>query len=267
MYKNDHNIHTPGNNTVVWRYMDIEKFEDLVNRSAIHFTNIKDLGDPFEGSLPNALQESRISGSSSNVRHSYYLLKKSGRIDKSISYEVFSETMSVPSQFRYIHYVNCWHMGRYENYAIWKVYSKECKGIAIKTTIGRIIKSLEKTNLDVNIGKIKYLDYDKDLDAKEKIALNSNMKLFTFRKINVFKYEKEIRLLVKYLPEFGIKVEKNKEGEKGIFVKCEIQKLINEVYINPFDKGELYDRVVNLCIRNNLQCIVRKSIMSREQIL
>src|SRR4051794_26367131 len=55
MYR-PHQFFTPPANLSVkiWRYIDFTKFVDLISRKALYFPDATKLGDPFEGSFPQA---------------------------------------------------------------------------------------------------------------------------------------------------------------------------------------------------------------------
>ena len=52
MFKEHQDFKTPKDNSKIWRYMDFTKFIDMLDKSALFFTRVDKLGDPFEGSCP-----------------------------------------------------------------------------------------------------------------------------------------------------------------------------------------------------------------------
>ena len=38
----------------IWRYIDLPKFVSMLDKRALHFSNIQDVDDPYEGILPKA---------------------------------------------------------------------------------------------------------------------------------------------------------------------------------------------------------------------
>ena len=54
MYKEHPSFDSPPDNAVLWRYIDFTKFVSLLDRKALFFVRADKLGDPFEGTLPDA---------------------------------------------------------------------------------------------------------------------------------------------------------------------------------------------------------------------
>lgn len=54
-YKKSDLFKTPDDKQVIWRYMNYDKFIDLLEKQALYFFNLlkyRNLGDPQEGDLP-----------------------------------------------------------------------------------------------------------------------------------------------------------------------------------------------------------------------
>lgn len=52
MIVKDDRILKPHGNTVIWRYLGLEKFLDLLASNELFFTNAEKLTDKYEGVLP-----------------------------------------------------------------------------------------------------------------------------------------------------------------------------------------------------------------------
>ena len=53
--------------------------------------------------------------------------------------------------------VSCWHMSTCESAAMWSLYSKTNEGIAIRSTVGRLLEQVDRnTNVYIKIGKVIY---------------------------------------------------------------------------------------------------------------
>jgi hypothetical protein len=87
--------------------------------------------------------------------------------------------------------LNSWHINEYESAAMWKLYLESDEGIAIQSTLGRLNKSLKDTKETIFIGKIKYIDYE-----KESIPESNQYYPFLYKRKS-FEYEKELRLFLK----------------------------------------------------------------------
>ena len=60
MYYNHGEFDIPDDETVVWRYMDFDKFEDLIQSSQLYFPRLDRMGDLTEGLFPTQAQEKII---------------------------------------------------------------------------------------------------------------------------------------------------------------------------------------------------------------
>lgn len=144
MYKIYPQLDLPDDKTPIWRYLDFTKFVSLLDTSSLYFTRSDKLGDPFEGSYPNAT----------------VLLRKARAKRKGSSDRLFSQTMAYFPQFTAI---NCWHINEIESTAMWKTYLKSDEGISIKSTVKRLKTCFDDVKYNIYIGKVKYVDYKKDL--------------------------------------------------------------------------------------------------------
>lgn len=58
-------LDTPHGNTIVWRFMGLDKFLDLLTHRRLFFTNAKNLADHHDVSLPPNLVKSKKKGGES----------------------------------------------------------------------------------------------------------------------------------------------------------------------------------------------------------
>lgn len=121
--------------TIIWRYMPLDKYIDLLYRKELFLCRLDKLEDPQEGSWTK--QE----------------------IDKSPWPE------DAIQEFKEWSFINCWHLNKVESAAMWELYSSKNAGIAIKTTIGKLKNSLKEDSKRLHIGKVNYVDnYIDDLE-------------------------------------------------------------------------------------------------------
>ena len=123
----------PETDCKIWRYMDFAKFASFLFRKALFFCPASALDDPFEGSFP-----------SGNVE-----VRKKRPFDVSNEAEFYS---GLRSQM----FLNCWNMAEQESAALWKLYGRDEKSIAIESTYGRLRAAVPKRCI---IGAVTYLDY------------------------------------------------------------------------------------------------------------
>ncbi len=161
-------------NATLWRYMDKNKFKWLVSEGRLFMPAAPKLGDPFEGTTPqgelNWWREEATRAASDEERH----IIEQNRVRLSAFAKGFLEH----------YYVSCWHMNCYENYALWKIYTKSEDAVAIQTTLPALRDCLPEY---VNIGMVKYIDY-----LTERLP-TMNMFEYIMHKRIEFSFEQEIR--------------------------------------------------------------------------
>ncbi len=125
--------------TRIWRFMTLEKFLFLLEKSALFFSRADLLGDPFEGSVPigNRLQR-LLTGNTNWIREAPQLTADGLRLV----------------------YVNSWHMNPNEPATMWGTYIQGRTGIAVQSTVSRLQRSFDNAAEEVFIGKVVYGDYD-----------------------------------------------------------------------------------------------------------
>lgn len=170
--------------TMLWKYMSLDKLIYLLDKQCLFFSPLEfyKKTDPYEGYLPKIalenlldskrirkeLLEARIEKLKSIVGSAKGELTPD--IEKSIARlerdeREYEEICSMPKRFwallakRIL--VNCWHSNQFESEAMWNLYSDLGKGVVIKTSVESLISSISDTSLEreINIGKVKYLNY------------------------------------------------------------------------------------------------------------
>lgn len=156
-------------------------------------------------------------------------------------------------------------MNRYESDAMWKLYQQSNEGVAIQSTVGRVKKSLKSTDIGVHIGRINYIDYDRD-EVKD-----TNLLTFSYIKRKSFEHERELRLTITYTPKEAFANPNDYKCPKnirvvdlyGIYVNVELDILVSKVYLNPNSQDWLYGLVQALLNRYNFKFPIVKSDLNK----
>lgn len=206
MYKIHSEIVTPKRDTIIWRYLSLEKFLSLLNDKQLYFTR----QDLFLDS-----EEAKMSTK-----------------DKQLFDKVVPGISEVMENDKFgCGFINCWVISNVELYLMWNTYSSLDKGLAIKTTIGNLIDSLDPCDeREVFISDVNYIDYyhDYTFDKTDGIA-NCLARYFCKRKY--FLQERELRL-VYY--DYKATIDGDNVGQK---FDVSINTLLDEVWIAPNAKG------------------------------
>lgn len=221
---------------LIWRYMDLSKFIDLLSKRELFFTRADNFQDPFEGATTQTDFLSR-----KQLLQNLTPGQKPGRI----YYEgewVTIESLDGNDQERFfkkireIFFINCWHLNTTESEAMWKLYLKSGEGIAIQTTIDSIKENIGSPfDENIEVDEVNYIDYENDEMATE----HGYTRVF-FHKRDHFAHEKEFRLITPYIKkkdigeEYKILDEEEQKKLYGIHVPIKnLNKMIKKVYISP----------------------------------
>lgn len=228
--------------TVMWRYMDLEKFIQLLQQRSLFFPHYERLGDPWEGAPRLA-----------NIKNSFRVVM--GRMIEAIEafpggnvpregtpefWKVVEEIReSIPEYARILPNagVSCWHMNTSESAAMWDIYAGRKKGIAIKATL-QSLENAFRPNGQIHLvsGAVKYVDFNRE---DEEIA--ARIEHF-FLKWHYFSYESEVRILAVPSPDAESAIAENRIGHA---VPVDLNQLLHEIVIAPGQphrtKGMIHD--------------------------
>ncbi|MGG4267270.1 DUF2971 domain-containing protein [Peribacillus simplex] len=227
-------------NPTVWKYMDLNKLESLLKDKAIFFAKPNAFLDPLEGSYSNWDIEQL------NDTELFFINPR--------------EEMRKIQEFSAI---SCWHINEYESAGMWDLYLGGNDGVAIKTDFRSLINSITDLRYRVFSGNLQYIDFHKEMTSK-------NIYDTLFYKRKSFAHENELRLMViasridqNYLEDkfyredvpgflWDEKMEKLEEQsyefshEKGNLVSCDLNRLIQGIYVSPKSSQEVVEQVKSM---------------------
>ena len=218
-YEDSRYFETPCHTKTLWRYMHIDKFLAMLSDESLYFPNVYSYNDPFEGTLSNkSLNEIRkisLLDEKNTLIYddeAFYRKRKSLREldpeqEKMESGRIFEQLLR--DFLSHLMYCNSWFQREKESHSMWAEYGdKSPTSIAIQTTVGDLIESLESDEYNIHIGKVKYKDYlTEDIEGYEglpSIDLNNPdkiLKLFYapfLHKRDVYQDEKEVRAIISF---------------------------------------------------------------------
>jgi hypothetical protein len=227
---------------VIWRYMDSDKFEWLLEHGRLFMPTADNLGDPREGSTPpgeiewweQEYKDAVTEEQSENIAHNRRL----------IAY--FAQHL------RARYYISCWHMNSHENYSMWRCYTKTKRAVAIRTTYAALCNSLPNRLL---IGMIRYIDYSTDRLPW------GNMFEYIMHKDVTFRYEAEVRAVVTLPPNDELGLKEFLEDHFALTAntsfrfyapKVDVTKLIDGIVLHPEASKGYATKVRKLCVARGL---------------
>lgn len=221
----------PNGNRIAWRYLSLEKFLDLILNSQIFFTNLTKLTDQYEGTQYDT-----------NLRLALDYAKRENNYFENKN-EILNERNEIHNLRNYT-LVNCWSLKRHESYALWKIYVGNNPGVAIKTTVSNIRKSInyakQEFDENISIAEVKY--QDKLDDSFSRIEATITKKRF-------YDFEDEMRLIIFNFPlnENGYKVPYDIRVGRKVNIINDV--LISQLYISPFVKHVYRKAIISTIIK------------------
>ena len=227
MYKLPPIFNPPPDDAVLWRYMDFVKFVSLLEQNSLFFPRADRLDDPFEGYFPISSLKRRVSPAEAT--------------------EIFNIYKGLTS----VTLISCWHESLHESEAMWKLYSKETDGIAIRTDFDSLRKSFTGSQR-MRFGRINYIDHEADYPDT-----TSFWSPF-LQKRKSFAHEHEVRVIIQEFPPEQI-FDLTPLYDAGNYYEVDLSILIHEVVVAPYAPDWLVKLVQSVAVRYKLKALVNKS--------
>ena len=231
MYINNPNIKLPEDpNTVVWKYLDLSKFLDLLMSEKLFMSRSDKFEDQYEGTFSEPTFEEIKKLSIDNPDFLNY-------------YKTHREKVAISS----------WHI--YESFAMWQIFTQNSEGLAIQSTIGRLQESLvPETNFNQYIGEVNYIDY-----KKEHIPFDDMFFPFLFKRKS-FQYEGEVRIITD-IGKSDIKI------NERLKINVNINQLIEKIYIHPKSENWYKNLVIQLVKQLGFDFTIEKSDLESDILI
>ncbi|HEX8017001.1 MAG TPA: hypothetical protein VF465_17345 [Flavobacterium sp.] len=233
MYLNNPNIKLPENHdTVVWKYLDLSKFLDLLLSKKLFMSRSDKFEDQYEGTFSEPTFEEIKKLAIDNPEFLNY-------------YKTHREKVAVSS----------WHINEYESFAMWQIFTQNSEGLAIQSTIGRLQKAVNpEKNFDQYIGEVNYIDY-----KKEYIPFDDSFFPFLFKRKS-FQYEREVRIITDTS-------QSNLKLNEGLKINVDINELIEKIYIHPKSENWYKKLVIELVERLGFGLEIEKSDLESDILI
>jgi hypothetical protein len=233
MYINNSSISLPeDNDTIVWKYLDLSKFLDMLLSQQLFMSRSDKFEDQYEGTFSEpTFEEIKKIAANKPEFLDYY---KSHR-EKVV--------------------ISSWHINEYESFAMWQIFTKNNEGLAIQSTIGRLKAALQpETRVEQYIGNVNYIDY-----KKEYIPFDDAFFPFLFKRKS-FQYEREVRIITD-VSTHDISV------NEGIKINVDLNQLIEKIYIHPKSENWYKKLVIELVSKLNFNIEIEKSDLESDILI
>lgn len=218
----------PPDEEQVWRYMELSKFEAMVKSRALFFPRVAILEDEFEGAFPEP--QSVLARALSMIGLT--------EMPPGMVVHPSPELERAWSLMRKWAEVSCWHVSDHESDAMWRLYARTGRSIAVQSTVGRLREALGTPapvadgffgSDKFEFGNVEYIDYTTGHIPP------MNMYAQFFRKRHAFEHEKEMRVFIARLPLYlgGTIREDVEPPDNGTAFPVALDTLIQRVLIAP----------------------------------
>ncbi|MDD5149556.1 MAG: DUF2971 domain-containing protein [Flavobacterium sp.] len=233
MYLNNKNIKLPEDpDTVVWKYLDLSKFLDLLLSHKLFMSRSDKFEDQYEGTFSEPTYEEIKKIAVNNPEFIQY-------------YKSHRENVAISS----------WHINEYESFAMWQIFTQNSEGLAIQSTVERLKKALIPENkFDQYIGEVNYIDY-----KKEYIPFDDMFFPFLFKRKS-FQYEREVRI-ISDVTQSNIKL------NDGLKINVDINQLIEKIYIHPKSENWYKNLVIELVSKLGFDFTIEKSDLESDILI
>lgn len=189
----------------IWRYMNLFPFLCQVIKKGFSFSNLPNLEDLTEGRMKDiSIFESVVftgeNKSQSEKEREKYLKATHKKMDK--------------------YYVSCWTQTEDENFALWKIFTNQVGGVAIKTTIEKFLQSIT-IPIEIEHKSVRYKPFYSRPFAQKLDSVDDCV----FSKYGFYEYEKEYR--------FAINLKKNSKPTY-IYIPVDFSSMIDKLYLSPY---------------------------------
>jgi hypothetical protein len=260
---------------VLWRYMSLDKFINLLDDEGIYFAPLAAYHDtdPYEGYPPAVALKAMYSLSDPayrQVAETLSLAESSGppwspKAEAAIN-RARTGIAGRSAKFRGLidvmfkgMLVSCWYYSEHQSEAMWKLYGDQGKGVAIRTTVGKLKIALAEAEGNARqktifIGRVKYVDYSDSSLTPPDCKVDGHIAPL-LKRIS-YSHENEVRAFLSpdvdpsNVAEFTI---------KPFMASCNVRSMIDGIYVSPYTSTPFLKAVQAVAKRFELHAAVEKS--------
>jgi len=244
--------------TVIWRYMDLQRFVVLLVSGALRFTKAAEFrDDPWEGFCTVTVPSAAIPEADRN---------RTIQLDGN---QLLSSLANHSSKYlenvRQHLYVTSWSL-HVDSMAMWKIYGANGRGLAIQSSVARC-----KAALQFAISQDHYtfgcVEYTDDIEGSPKVQddftrtvplpgpeLWKHVTAKGFLKRSGYEFEKEWR---------GALYQDHRPSDKGVDIDCRLDVLIDSVIVGPDAEGFMREVVEDLMSKFGIiKTVSRSNLLS-----
>jgi hypothetical protein len=234
----------------IWRFMNMEKFTDLLNTSELYFCRADLFKDESEGLPPE----------------NYFPSPNLHPLDV-LDRRIIDDSIGCLAQFREAFYVNCWHLFRRETWAMWEEYGED--GVAICSQYWLLKSALNAMDDRAYLGLVRY---------GSRHITGWNLFRFVTTKRPKYANELEVRAFLWIMdPHAGINRHIDEDGRvhdrpltpppdhvlRGQRRKVDLQALVSEIVVSPRASSTTLSEIDQLVKDKGYGIAVQSSSLTR----
>ena len=206
--------------------MPIDKFMAMLSEESLYFPNVYLFNDKYEGSLSDKTRKevyktNLLNEKNTPIKQDEGFIEKKDFIDRNKGHFTEHDRQIILTHqhsfqallkdfSNHLMFCSSWFLKENESHSMWAEYGdkRSPTSVAIQTTIGDLINSIESLDYQIHIGKVKYKDYDKehiegyeDFSSKELTNSNNILELFyapILHKRDIYEDENEVRAIISF---------------------------------------------------------------------
>lgn len=221
----------PSPSNIIWRYMSLEKFLNMLERRTLRFSRASTMSDGRELRLPYEKLKAEY------WQHWDSLNIEERRSSLDSVWENCEQVKAQAHDLRRRTYLSSWTIAQTESYALWKIYLGGSRaGVAIKSTFSALQKAIKhEREQKIQCARVRYTD---DVNPE-----HLEDRHFIYQKSTHYDYEKELRLAIDHAFDPSRSDDKfirfmasagHDTNPNSLNLSIDTNTLIREIYLSPF---------------------------------
>ena len=238
--------------STIWRYMDFTKFVYMLDQQALFFCRPDCLDDRFEGTWGKVSRQALQQELKDHIA-------SGGRVFRDIDFQLEAHKRNAANMRQTIA-VSCWHLNPHESAAMWKLYVYAHQGIAIRSTVSKLIESFPNDkSILIHVGMVNYIDFD-----SESIPTGNYLSPMMYKRKS-FEHERELRAvackaeITETDTSFSMRVLDKPFAVPGENVAIDLSVLIESIHLAPGSPTWMTQLITSVAKRYGLSVPVMNS--------
>ena len=224
IYPSDFPFKYPSPSQLMWRYLDLAKFEDMLRTRSIYFARADRFTDQLEGKFTPSYT-APLSPSAQALHNAYNL-----PYDPVVKESAHETT-------RQCTFVSCWHMSGQESQRMWDTYTESSESVVIRSTGNALLRFVGDNSILKSC--VKYQGNDAPRTEF------SHLSLFLYKPIDC-SFECEFRMIRPMALDGTESVLSDNPADFGRRVPIRLGKIIKQVITHPKANQMTKDRILTL---------------------